>query len=209
MRTLATLFLICAVPCFAAEPRVVPLGEIVTNTGQRGMVPIRSLLRALPDARRQFESTRLSSREAPSYATQVLLVKGDDFWTASQACWLGGDGSIRGDELLARNTTSDQHWLAAYLGGGSSTPTLVVESLTVSEREVVFAYRKLPPGEQTCDIVTKWYWAPLGQLPVGLYQVKLFDLDKQRPTLVRYVEVLDPPKRLPKKQPQIRVDERK
>jgi hypothetical protein len=209
MRTLATLFLVCAAPCLGAEPRVVPLGEIVTNTGQPGMRYKELELLELTERERLLAGDRSLGFEKPSGASQVFLVEGVDFLASLRASAFGIAASARGDEPICPTLTADQHWCVAYLGAGSSTPTIAVESVTVSDGEVVVAYRKLHSRLISCDVSTRWYWAPLGRLPEGLYEVKLFDLDKQRPTLVRYVEVLDPPKNLQKKQPQIRADERK
>lgn len=194
----AVLFLITP---SAAEPsaeknqdavRKVPLSEIVATSSQTGLQSVRDVLKQKGNAQtaedylRQFIS-------ASNGSSNVFLVEATNIYDAldaSSSILLGSRSADTPAPVTSSQPTRGSYWLVVYIGVGPSTPTWwTVESVTVKKGEVVLTYRTSKPQPATADLHPYYYWIPIGKLPPGSYEVKLFDAERTGVALMRRVEV--------------------
>jgi hypothetical protein len=77
-----------------------------------------------------------------------------------------------------------------YLGiAGSSSPAWLADAVTVESTTIKFAYHRDRNGGRTKDSWQYLYWIPLKELPIGTYQLELFDNNANAVTLSRRVVV--------------------
>ena len=193
MRILAIAVALCGFSNgIAAEPTTVPLTEILTTSGQEGLRDVSKEFSAKGIHAVQNKATKnlLDSilNAGPCGASSVFLVSASDVNEAIQASANVLAGSHSTD--LPTPTKDPGHWMVAYLGvGPGSPPRWTVESVNVSRSIVRLSYREPPAGIRTSNMLSYYYWAPLGKLEPGTYQVELYDADEKAVTLMRRVVV--------------------
>jgi len=176
--------------------RTIPLSSVVTTGSQKGMKRATKVFQ-LDDGKRDnkayYNSIEQIEQGTRSGASNVFLV---DATTIQDAIWastriiLGSDSARIPAPVNTPNPVRGSHWLVAYLGTAPSTPTWwTVERITVSGKTIRLTYRESPPTGATRDAESYYYWAPLGPLAAGIYDLELFDAGRNMVSLMRKVEV--------------------
>ena len=179
-----------------SPPRTLPLSSVVTTGPQKGMERATKVFR-LADGTLDHKAYRNSvegiEQGTHSGASNVFLVdaiKVQDAIKASKTVLIGSGSALTPWPVDTPKPVRGGHWLVAYLGTAPSTPTWwTVESITVSGRTIRVTYRESPPTGTTRDAVLYYYWAPLGHLGPGIYDLELFDAGRNMVSLMRKVEV--------------------
>jgi hypothetical protein len=125
-------------------------------------------------------------------ASNILLVRGEHItWAIRGTAFVFRDGDSadrpsEGDD----EKKSAKLWLVAYLGGGwSAPPRWNLDSVVIQGKCIDFRFKEHKPSAYTTDVVRYFYWVPLDSLDAGTYELRLFDLDRGRPILTRWVDV--------------------
>lgn len=124
----------------------------------------------------------------------VFVVRGEEIKDAISATRLLRSGGSVDEppkyDADDREIVSKRHWLVVYLGTfGSEPPRWEFKSMSVSDRMIEFAYSKTKSRYTTHDVWQYYYWVELPELRKGTYELRLFDSDKKRPSLIRVVEI--------------------
>lgn len=200
MRSLAVAIVLCgACDCIAAVPTSVPLSEVVTTSRQAGMRHVKKEFAV--QGVNAPESAKTINRLAgilnsSGGASNLFLVDAEDITDAIRASSNGIVSSHSAQVPASLNGTSagkGSYWLVANLGVGPGSPDRwIVDEITVSGNTVRLSYQQPEPGIRTSDMLSYYFWAPLGKLEPGTYQVELYDADEKAVTLMRRVVVEQP-----------------
>jgi hypothetical protein len=201
MRMLAVAVVLCGVcNCIAAESTSVPLTKVLTTSRQQGMRHVKEEFATKgADA---VENAKTIKRLAvilnsSGGASNVFLVNAENIADAIQAgsnVMVSSHSARTPASLNGSHAGKGSYWLVANLGVGAGSPDRwVVDGITVSGNTVRFSYREPKAGIRTLDMLSYYYWAPLGKLEPGTYQVELYDADEKAVTLIRRV-VVEPSK---------------
>jgi hypothetical protein len=111
--------------------------------------------------------------------SQIYIVESDEIaevLRTTQALSIGMIGHDSNPPKKKAEQRGPSCWLAAFLGiGPSDPPAWVVKSVTVSSTRIRLTYSK---GEgKAGDPIPHYYWAPLGAVTPGAYDLELFDQD--------------------------------
>ena len=167
------------------EVREVPLGAIYSTSHQKGLRNIRDVLD--DSARQPLEKLE----EADGLGLDnIALVRGGTVGEAlfgSRFAFRGGAGA--GAAQLPGRPREDI-WLVVYLGTASSEPPIYeVKAVAVFHDRIRFEYNLIEPGMATDDEHPYFFWAPLGALPAGPYQLEVHNATEGVVTLSRRVLV--------------------
>jgi hypothetical protein len=175
----------------AAKTVSVPLGEVYTTSEQKGLKRVARGEDRTPVKLR----SRLTVAAPKGGLPDAFLARGRDITAVVgvTASFYEGGGFGDGDIGPEERSPQDQVWLVAYLGRTTSDP-LRFEVTAVERRgaAVRLSYRVVPLGggvAVTLDRRPYYYWAPLGRLAPGAYQVELYDAAEKQVTLMRRVVV--------------------
>lgn len=194
----AGFFLIAHV--MAAESRddkeknahTIPLSEIVTTSPQEGLKAVQDIMQQKGNAQSGNEYLR-KLLAGTNGSSNVFLVDATSIYDALAASFSILVGARSAETPAPVNTAEPKrgsHWLVAYLGSGHSSPSRwTIERVTVDTNKLVLTYRKSSPAPASEDSRQYYYWIPLGKLNPGVYEVQLFDADKEAVILMRRVDV--------------------
>lgn len=177
----------------AALGRDIPLTETFSAVHQEGIQYMSSGRRIVDNKTEEEDYTvawDVLSRDRTG-ASNAFLVTAETIGDVIKATQLLFDGLRAADKPVSSyGVNSKSHWLAVYLGSGSSSPSKwKVERVTVDGTTIRLIYRHPQNTGGTEDIVRYYYWVPLGPLDDGAYTVELYDADLKAVTLMRRVEV--------------------
>jgi hypothetical protein len=183
------------------KPHSIPMDSIYTTSDELGF---KKRLRALFVEKDGSEKGVFSYsydlkmiREASRSmgASNIFLVRGDDITAAvmsTRAVFATGDSADRAPDrnIQQKPIKSEKHWLVVYLGiGWSEPPRWTFKAATIHDRVLEFHYGKVKVKSVSLDNIQYFYWVPLPPLQHGVFEAKLFDVDKGRTTLIRFVDV--------------------
>jgi hypothetical protein len=176
--------------------RTIPLSSVVTTGPQKEMQRAMKVFQrddGKRDNKAYYNNIGQIEQGTHSGASNAFLVDAttaQDAVKASKSTILGSGGARTPFPVNTPNPVRGSHWLVAYLGTAPSTPIWwTVESITVSDKTIRLTYRESPPTGATRDAQLYYYWAPLGQLAPGIYDLELFDAGRNMISLTRKVEV--------------------
>ncbi len=179
-----------------SSERIVPLSSVVTTGPQKGMEPANNVFRqedGKRDNKAYYNYIGKIEQNTHSGASNAFLIDAttvQDAVRASTRILLGSRAARTPAAVNTVHPIRGSHWLVAYLGTGPSDPTWwTVESIKVKDKTIRLAFRESPPTGATRDGLLYYYWAPLGTLNPGTYDIELFDLDRTTISLMRKVEV--------------------
>ncbi|MEX2316344.1 MAG: hypothetical protein WD669_04270 [Pirellulales bacterium] len=182
-----TVFSVAAVSDDAE--RSIPLSSIITSSPQPD---VQAFEVAFPN---QEERLKISQQIGAfsSGASNLFLVDAIKPLNVVRATISVLQGSHSGNSPAPVNTADPEqgsHWLVVYLGVGPSQPVWwTVESVTVTQNTIRVNYHSADARMVTRDVWRYYYWAPLGKLDAGAYQLELYDTKDKAVTLLRRVKV--------------------
>ena len=176
--------------------RAVPLKSMVTTGPQKEMQQAANVFQldnGKRDNKAYYNNIGEVMKGTRSGASNAFLVDATtvrDAIKASTRIILGSRAARTPAPVDKPEPVRGSHWLVAYLGTGPSSPTWwTVEGVTVDGKTIRMTYRESSPTDTTRDAELYYYWAPLGQLAPGVYDLVLFDAGRNRISLMRKVEV--------------------
>jgi hypothetical protein len=182
------------------KPVSIPKNAIYTTSGEPGFKQqLVALFRRDKGGglkgEHQFTDDLRSIENQGGGSSNVFIVRGEEIKDALSATRLVIGYSAGADEPRKYDAkdqviVSKRYWLVVYLGTfGSEPPAWEFNSLSVSGHTIEFTYSKSKSRIHSHDIWKYYYWAALPELTSGTYQLRLFDSGKNRPSLIRFVDV--------------------
>jgi hypothetical protein len=180
----------------AVASRAVPLTSVVTTGPQKGMERASNVF-LLADGKRDnkayhnyIEAIELGTDSGASNAFLVDATTVQDAIRASKRIILGSRSARTAAPVDGERAIRGKYWLVALLGiGPSGPPRWVVESIVVEGRSVRLTYREPPSTGSHRDALPYYFWASIGTLDPGTYDIELYDADRKVISLMRKVEV--------------------
>lgn len=180
-------------PKQALPQRAVPLASIHGTSGQEGITEIRPGGKPKPGVKPNTQEaalTELIRRER--IELRLMLCRGDDIASAvfgSYAVRFEGrstDLAVSADP----DSKSKNYWLATQFPWGVGGPRFFVKSVTIHGKTIRWSYQEgRTPGATGQVNVPHFFWAPLGNLDAGDYELELFDLGTNQVEMTRRVRV--------------------
>lgn len=165
--------------------KIIPLKSIYSTNGQEGLKMVRG-----GDTEGYHHHLNLLRRECRSGASNVFLVRGDDFATAVKSTWQVFRCGCSAD--VPKGPSDDQGqrslWLVAFLGiDGSSPPAWLLKGAVQKGNVIRLSVAQPERLAVSADLYHYFVWVPLGKLEASTYTLELFNAEQGEVTLVRRV----------------------
>jgi hypothetical protein len=184
--------LITCVLASQAASREIPLSEIFSTGGQKGLQRVPPDTQIVDGKVAGKVSATIELERRHDGSSNAFLVDAPKIGDAVNATARVLTGFRAADTPVPPlSILTGINWLVVYLGSGHSNPTKwIVESVTVDGNKIRLTYRKPKVvGPQTLDGRPYYFWVKLDALDAAAYNLELYDSELKAVTLMRRVEV--------------------